>query len=139
MQFKNTIRNCPIKMKFKCPREWESLAVTDKEGVRHCDQCDEDVYFCPTDEETLRHARAGRCIARAEPAGRPRVVVGRPQKIEETSDEKLTRELRRREHGINWLVDGRLGYVSRDCLACGYPVPAFLSTCKVCGAASLSG
>ena len=31
------IRNCEFK--FKCPKQWEALELTDREDQRHCHEC----------------------------------------------------------------------------------------------------
>jgi hypothetical protein len=134
MRTLRTIRNCQVRMKVVCPRTWNSLSETAAPDVRHCSQCDSDVYYCATDEETLAHARAGHCVAREEPDEDelPRVVVGRPaQPIVYTEQEQEAGRLARREHGINAVLNGRLE-ASRVCPECGYPVLDFVKTCFVC-------
>ena len=49
--------------RFKCPRQWDRLQPTALEGVRHCFECDRDVYLALTKEDFRRHADGGRCIA----------------------------------------------------------------------------
>ena len=51
-----------VRFRFRCARSWEGLAPTPKTGVRHCDGCQRDVYFCDSVEEAERHALAGHCI-----------------------------------------------------------------------------
>jgi hypothetical protein len=61
------------------------------------------VSFCRTDEETLRHARAGHCIAREEPHGGelPELVIGTPHPPSAiTPEQKLASAWHLRENGI---------------------------------------
>lgn len=67
MKTELVVRNCPVEFRFVCPKTWERLTPTDSIDVRHCDQCQQQVYYCVTDEETIAHARAGHCIARKVP------------------------------------------------------------------------
>ena len=64
MYKKRTIQNCKFEFKFKCPLNWILLKKTDDENVRFCIKCEEKVYFCSSDEDTLTHVKAGHCIAR---------------------------------------------------------------------------
>jgi hypothetical protein len=70
MKSLRTIRNCSFTWKVQCPKEWVELDATLSESVRHCQECERDVYYCATDDETLDHARLGHCIARAQPDDR---------------------------------------------------------------------
>jgi hypothetical protein len=123
------------------------LAETAREDVRFCGSCDREVFFSESDEDTLRLAREGRCVARVEPdpGELPRVVVGRPVVVEVGEDEAAVDEARavearaaeamewrRRERGIERvLVGGGVG-VDRACPGCGYPVAGFRESCLVC-------
>ena len=49
--------------RFKCPRRWDRLQLTSLEGVRHCFECDRDVYLALIEEDFRQHADGGRCIA----------------------------------------------------------------------------
>ena len=137
MRTERTIRNCSVRVKVPCPRTWEGLAPTSDPTVRHCGECDQDVYFCATDAETLEHARAGRCIAREDPhrSQLPQMVIGRPVvSVEPTERQRRALELRRKEHGITTLVrNRRFEAASRNCPECDYPVPDFRKSCYVCG------
>ncbi len=138
MHMLRTIRNCTIRPKAVCPKQWNDLAPTDSPTSRHCSKCDHDVHFCATDEETLAHARAGHCVAREEPDGSElRFIVGRPTPPppEVAARQKLALARRKREHGINILLNGRLEAPSRPCPDCVYPVPTFRDSCYVCGRA----
>lgn len=135
MRTERTIRTCPVRMKFTCPRTWEGLQPTADSDIRHCTQCNEDVHFCRTDEETLRHARAGHCIAREEPHPDelPHLVLGRPAVHPvRTPEQERASALRRREAGITDALDNARYEGARDCPGCGYPVPSFRRTCYVC-------
>ncbi|MCI0463238.1 MAG: TIGR02996 domain-containing protein [Gemmataceae bacterium] len=48
---------------FKCPQRWNNLQLTDDESIRHCSQCDQDVYYCHTTAEARQHAASGHCVA----------------------------------------------------------------------------
>jgi hypothetical protein len=81
---KQTIRNCPLPIfRQVCPQKWEALAPTGDAGVRHCGQCDQQVFLCSTAEETLNHARAGHCVAREIPDSSelPTMYLGRPRNV----------------------------------------------------------
>lgn len=135
MRTERTVRTCPIRMKFTCPRTWEGLQPTADSDIRHCGQCNRDVYFCRTDEETLHHARAGHCIAREEPHSdeMPRIMLGQPEVIPEvTPRQKQANAWRLRERGITDALDNARYEGARDCPQCGYPVPSFRKSCYVC-------
>ena len=55
------IENC--KFAFKCPLRWEALRETDDPGIRHCDSCQREVYFCYGPAEAGQRARQGQCVA----------------------------------------------------------------------------
>ncbi len=46
-----------------CHRDWAHLMPTDKDGVRFCDECEENVHYCDTIVAARRHARQGHCVA----------------------------------------------------------------------------
>jgi hypothetical protein len=48
---------------FKCPQLWSRLQPTPAESVRHCPECDRDVYLALTEEDFRRHSEDGWCIA----------------------------------------------------------------------------
>ncbi len=56
-----TIANCTFK--FKCDQDWETMTRTAVDGVRHCGECDKDVFSCTSIEDVAKHARLGHCIA----------------------------------------------------------------------------
>src|SRR6187431_704151 len=128
MRTERTIRKCPIRMKFVCPRTWQDLRPTASADVRHCAHCQQDVYYCRTDEETLRHARAGHCIAREEPhpGELPRLVIGTPDESSvPTPEQEQARAWSRREDGIADALNNGPVEGDRDCPQCGYPVPGY--------------
>ena len=50
-------------LEFKCSKNWFELEPTDKAGIKHCNQCEEDVHLCINQEE-LDHAIKNKyCIA----------------------------------------------------------------------------
>ena len=133
MQIQKTIRNCPVKFAFECPRTWDALTPTDDAKQRFCDQCAQMVYFCTTDEETIARAKAGDCIARAIPdrSELPEMVLGRALPVEPTEDQRVASQLARREHGIDDSIKN--ADAERSCPQCGYPAPPWRVDCRVCG------
>jgi hypothetical protein len=127
-----TVRNCPPPFRFKCTLRWEDLGTTDDPGVRHCEQCSRDVFFCQTDEETIAHAREGHCIARHEPGSLalPEMVMGEAE-IEMTDEQRLALVWRWREAGITDAIKNIDAI--RTCPKCGYSVPHWRIDCRVCG------
>lgn len=69
-----SIKNCDFV--YKCPRTWEKLELTQVEGERHCTACDKLVYLCADDSDLIRHARAGHCVAVANPQRPDGMSVG---------------------------------------------------------------
>jgi diguanylate cyclase (GGDEF)-like protein len=70
-----------VRFAFACSKRWETLAPTDAESVRFCQQCKEHVYHCDTIAEATSRARAGQCIAVPKPVsekGVPSEQLGRP-------------------------------------------------------------
>ena len=65
---------------YQCPRRWENLVPTGNPDVRHCGQCDRDVYFCDDKESFMAHVGAGHCIATllTDGQGPGQVIVGEP-------------------------------------------------------------
>jgi hypothetical protein len=136
MKTERTIRNCSPRMSMVCPRTWDALRPTEHADVRHCEQCQEHVFLCLTDAETIAHARAGHCIARALPRAseQPRLVLGRPKNAERPTPSQLeAQEWMRRERAIDGLLRGGIPVARRTCSECSYPVPDYLDRCRVCG------
>jgi uncharacterized protein (TIGR02996 family) len=57
------IEGCDQRVNFKCPKEWGSLTPTDRQDVRHCDGCNQHVYYAPTVELARQHVELNRCVA----------------------------------------------------------------------------
>jgi hypothetical protein len=130
------IRNCDVKFRKVCPRTWDNLDPTPEATVRFCQSCQQNVYFCASDAEAIRHALQGACIAKPMPES-PRsdgVMLGRPEPPEPPLDpEGLARlaEYDREREKTRALRN--LKYSSRNCPECGYPCPDWARTCRVCG------
>ncbi len=135
MKMVRTVRNCLPTFRFVCPKRWEELAPGDDPAVRHCPQCDRDVHFCSTDEETIAHATAGHCIAREEPddSEMPPIVIGQPSRPNPMSSrQRQAWQMKSRESGINDSIEN-VRRSSRHCPRCRYPAPDWRATCRVCG------
>jgi uncharacterized protein (TIGR02996 family) len=48
---------------LSCPRAWDRMTATDRDGVRHCSTCERDVRYCTTAEEARGWAARGACVA----------------------------------------------------------------------------
>lgn len=130
-----TIRNCPPEFLFVCSRRWEELAPTGDERVRHCGHCDQDVYFCESDQETIAHARAGPCIARERPDGSelPQLILGRATPTQATTPGQAAAEaLQDRESGIDDAIHSAPSS-TRHCPKFLYPAPNWRVACRVSG------
>lgn len=55
------IENCA--MSIECPKRWDSLTVTEKPNVRHCDACSREVTFCNDLAKLEQMTEAGACVA----------------------------------------------------------------------------
>lgn len=74
----------PVRFAFACTKRWETLAPTDDGSVRHCQQCDERVYYCDTVDDAEKRAFAGQCIAipkRLSDGGVESHQLGRPDPV----------------------------------------------------------
>jgi uncharacterized protein (TIGR02996 family) len=60
---KLALEECWLKFEFECPMRWEKLTATNDVAVRHCDQCQQSVYYCKTLTEARAHANRGECVA----------------------------------------------------------------------------
>jgi hypothetical protein len=56
------IENCP-KFAFQCPKQWSQLVPTAQDGVKHCGQCNRNVFYCATIDEARTRAKEGSCVA----------------------------------------------------------------------------
>ena len=54
------LENCNLVV--RCPKRWDALAATDRPGVRSCDACSREVFYCATAEELAERAACGECI-----------------------------------------------------------------------------
>jgi diguanylate cyclase (GGDEF)-like protein len=78
-----------VRFAFACPKRWETLAPTEAESVRVCQQCNEHVYHCKTVAEAASHALAGQCIAIPKylsDAGVESDLGGRPDPLAEWAE-----------------------------------------------------
>jgi hypothetical protein len=57
------IWNCPEAFEFICTKKWDGLTPTDIDNVRHCDTCNEHVYWSANPEEFFTNSTQGRCVA----------------------------------------------------------------------------
>jgi uncharacterized protein (TIGR02996 family) len=68
---------------FECPKEWSRLARTDREDVRFCGACQQQVFYCANLADARGHALRGECVAVDVSNGRsrgdlePLVMMGR--------------------------------------------------------------
>lgn len=61
---KRQLENCPAEFHFRCPKQWDQLAPTEQgSGVRHCGECNKEVYYCESLGTARIHAWLGRCVA----------------------------------------------------------------------------
>lgn len=138
MKFIRTIRNCADVFRKVCPLSWDELIATSDASIRHCEKCNRSVFLCDSDEETISHAEAGHCIARAIPADSelPLVYLGEPKSPRNpppwTSDQEKAVRLRSWERGVDSALKD-FKYSTRKCPQCRYPVPNWRLTCHVCG------
>lgn len=134
MKTEKTIRNCSVKVKYNCPKNWEDLEPTENESVKHCSSCDKDVYYCRSDTETLEHAKIGNCIARELPSTDelPIMFLGRVEaQPEETADQTKALEWTRREVAIDEALNRK--NPSKHCFGCGFATSEWSKKCKICG------
>jgi uncharacterized protein (TIGR02996 family) len=52
-----------VRFAYRCPNQWGMLAPTEESGVRFCESCRQQVYFCETGGEVRQHALSGHCVA----------------------------------------------------------------------------
>ena len=53
----------PVRFKYLCPSNWDTLEPTDRAEVRYCTQCEKSVYLCNTTDDVAKRARWGQCVA----------------------------------------------------------------------------
>ncbi len=61
--YNSEIQNCDFEFKYRCPKRWDSLRVTDDKNVRFCTDCQNSVTFCRTQEEVETLSAQGACVA----------------------------------------------------------------------------
>ena len=83
------VRECVFR--FKCPLSWDGLSRTADERVRHCSECDRDVFLTETDKELEANASLGRCVA-VESEGR--AIVGEAMPTREPDSDTPIRSFR---------------------------------------------
>ncbi len=135
MQTQRTIRNCLAIFRVVCPQQWEALTPTDVSGVRYCSQCEQRVFFCESDEETIAHAHAGHCVARELPDASelPRAYLGQPAVRPPATPEQTRAGLWNvRERAVNDAIKNARRS-TRHCPQCHYPTPDWRLSCRVCG------
>ena len=67
MKFIDRIFVCKGKIAVDiCPNLWENFSPTNNPKVRHCGVCSQNVHFCDTEKEIMRHANQGHCVAFAD-------------------------------------------------------------------------
>ena len=54
------IQDC---FEFQCPQRWEYLKPTYKSGVKHCGECDRNVYMATNKAQLLKLGDEGKCAA----------------------------------------------------------------------------
>lgn len=52
-----------VRFAFSCPKRWNTLLPTEADGERHCQHCNERVYYCGDITTAANRALAGQCIA----------------------------------------------------------------------------
>jgi uncharacterized protein (TIGR02996 family) len=57
------IENCAVRFEFECPKKWDKLRTTEDDGVRFCDACEQNVYYCRDIDKAREHAWQGHCVA----------------------------------------------------------------------------
>mgnify|MGYP003335657483 CR=1 FL=1 len=135
LRYETVVRNCAVEFRNSCPVKWESLGTTNEDGVRFCEVCKTNVYYCETDEQAIGHAKVGHCIAKPRPTTSqlPKIIVGRPKVVPIPSPKQLAarEEFRLEENKTKALRD--LKYSNRYCPTCGFPCPDWRVQCRVCG------
>lgn len=81
-----------------CDKTWADLGPTDQASVRHCQECQHQVYFCDNLADAREHAQEGHCIAvdlgiirRDNDLQAPRMFLGRPsaETVRQTYEEDV--------------------------------------------------
>lgn len=84
------IRNCVFG--FKCSANWDDLKPADGQSVRHCSQCDENVYFITTPEELTKAIELNRCVAIAPHQNNENEKLARPMLGVPSKDQRQAKD-----------------------------------------------
>jgi hypothetical protein len=57
------IEQCDARFAFECPRHWSELTKTDRENVRLCHVCSEEVYLYTNSNELSENKHKRHCVA----------------------------------------------------------------------------
>ncbi len=57
------IEQCDARFAFECPRHWSELTKTDRENVRLCHVCSEQVYLYTNSDELSENKHKRHCVA----------------------------------------------------------------------------
>jgi hypothetical protein len=115
------VRNCPVRFYFQCSRKWDDLETTDRDEIRFCHTCQENVHLCETDAEMVDHARKGHCVAKFLRDNTVKeddfgFVIGRPEKGSLPFDKEYGKELAKNS------ILREIAYSPGDCPECGFPL-----------------
>ena len=55
-----TIRNC--KFAYKCDKQWFELLDTKDRNVKFCSTCQQEVFYCNTDEALVEAIKNNKCV-----------------------------------------------------------------------------
>lgn len=125
-----TVRNCDFPARGEyCPGNWDALGEMGQADARWCAVCRRAVFWCDSDEQTMRHAERGERIARDTHFLQSTRPGGADESRAEQEERYLTQE---REYDINGALSD-LKHTARRCPRCAYPVPEWRKTCRVCG------
>jgi len=99
--------DCQRMLRVRCPWSWEKLDRTPQDEVRHCRECDRDVYRCRTPADFIAHGERGRCVAIPDDLS-PGMHLGEP------SPEVVLHDKVRADQGMAWWEDVLLRQTSLD-------------------------
>ena len=83
------LRNCIFG--FKCTANWDEMKPTPEQSVKHCEQCNKDVYLVTKPEEFVLAIHLNRCVAvesnqNNDNTEYARPMLGVPAKYSDKSD-----------------------------------------------------
>jgi uncharacterized protein (TIGR02996 family) len=107
-----SVERCGAAFDFRCPMTWSALQPTARDGVRHCNSCQRDVYYALSVGEARAFARSGHCVALDAASARW------PQDLAEPFGRRTCASCR---------ADIGDGYRADDCPSCGYKREDFMS------------